>query len=628
MSLLEQKSLLAKLMATENITIRVKNVQTASFDVQKRILTVPILKKELTRDIYDLFMGHEVGHALYTPLDGFKKALDMGLNRSILNIVEDSRIERRIKSRYPGLRSPFYRAYLDLYEDNFFGTRSKNINDYNFIDRVNLHCKVGPWLNIKFNLKELELLTEVEHTESYDDVIEVTKKICDYMNNPEDKQENNESYAESGESECESQSLDEEIISETEFSYKNNESRLFSATDDVYVYGNVPKFDTKLIVDYKQFIEHVSRNSTMTVDRYKYIDYRKESSKVVSYLVKEFELRKNADQMKRTAIAKTGDLNMNKVFSYNFSEDIFKKMSVVPQGKSHGLVMFIDWSGSMLSSIEKTVKQLMNLVFFCKKVNIPFEVYLFSDATPHKMLCNYDRAEGNIAFGDFSLINILSNRMSAKDLSFASSIMLSLSVKNDSRVNFPIILNMGSTPLNESVVAALEIVPEFQKRNNIQVVNTVFLTDGGSDYIHGVIEDGKLKRDASHYVFCDPVTRAEEVWSVNEHNNVMDSTSCLIRLLKHRTNSHAIGFYVTGSVHEVDSFCKHDTIQSHNFKTKGSCVSKQTGFDDYFILNANKLDTDKKYDKFDFSVADNFIKNAKEKVDSRIVLNRFIELIV
>ena len=62
------KSLLAKLMAEENITIQHKKVSTASFDMVRRILTVPIWK-EMSNDMYDLFMGHEVGHALDTPCD-------------------------------------------------------------------------------------------------------------------------------------------------------------------------------------------------------------------------------------------------------------------------------------------------------------------------------------------------------------------------------------------------------------------------------------------------------------------------------------------------------------------------------------------------------------------------------
>ena len=69
MNLIDSKSLLAKLMATENLTVEQKNVRTASFDVKNRILTVPKLDEKISSQLYDLFMGHEVGHALYTPFE-------------------------------------------------------------------------------------------------------------------------------------------------------------------------------------------------------------------------------------------------------------------------------------------------------------------------------------------------------------------------------------------------------------------------------------------------------------------------------------------------------------------------------------------------------------------------------
>ena len=99
MSLFEQKSLLAKLMATENMIIRQSNVATASFDILNRVLTVPILDRNLSKEIYDLFMGHECGHALWTPLEGMKQAKADKVNMSVLNVVEDSRIERKIKNK-------------------------------------------------------------------------------------------------------------------------------------------------------------------------------------------------------------------------------------------------------------------------------------------------------------------------------------------------------------------------------------------------------------------------------------------------------------------------------------------------------------------------------------------------
>ena len=181
MSLFEQKSLLAKLMATENMMIRQANVPTASFDILNRVLTVPILDSKLSKEIYDLFMGHETGHALWTPLDGMRKAKAEKVIMSVLNVVEDSRIERKIKSKYPGIKVPFIKAYGELYERNFFETEGKDLTEYNFIDRLNLHCKIGAGLALPFNDEERELLNVVESTETFDEVIEVTKKICEFM---------------------------------------------------------------------------------------------------------------------------------------------------------------------------------------------------------------------------------------------------------------------------------------------------------------------------------------------------------------------------------------------------------------------------------------------------------------
>ena len=62
-----QKDQLAKLMATEDLTIVHKKVPTAYFDMKNRILCCPILKVDSSSELYDLFMGHEVVHALHSP---------------------------------------------------------------------------------------------------------------------------------------------------------------------------------------------------------------------------------------------------------------------------------------------------------------------------------------------------------------------------------------------------------------------------------------------------------------------------------------------------------------------------------------------------------------------------------
>lgn len=730
MELIQSKSILAKLMATENLHIEQRKVETASFDVKNRILTIPILEKGISADLYDLFMGHEVGHALYTPEDGMKKAYGLKYSMSVMNVLEDSRIERKIKNKYPGIRQSFIRAYKELLGQDFFGTADKDLNELNFIDRVNLYCKGGASIGIKFNDVETQLLEEIENTQTYDDVIEVYKKVSDYMKSQEEEQEE-ESGTKKGQVDLSDEEMDEileeilgeesneqpeedgkgktsaeeelggdegptnskpqsggsegmndqsgkkqgtgeggrkskqneEPVSETDEAYRKNESRMFSSSSLEYGYGNVPNLNIdKIIIDHKiiwtRYEEDVASNYKnnfgtnksecklfLVKEKEEFLKFREESKKVVSYLVKEFELRKNAEQMKRASISKTGDLNMNKIFSYNFNEDIFKKITVLPGGKSHGLVMFIDWSGSMAENIGNTVKQLLNLVMFCKKVNIPYEVYAFS--TEYENIEKGWQHQNNIKRGDmclsdFRLLNILSNRMSAVDFSKAAGALL----KYDEfgRYTMPEWFKLGGTPLNESIVAAMNIVPKFKKDNRLQVVNTVFLTDGeGNKWT--AVSDGYGRylwssqgSKNQRLVIRDPVTKHEEMISNMTDNEL---TSAYIKLLKARTGCNIIGFYVLSGrtfgyvlskyMPDGDTFIVEK--MKKDFRSNKFQVITNGGFDEYYLLRSESLDTD---EDSEFEVEENatlkkiasqFNKFSSSRKSSRVVLNRFIDLI-
>lgn len=728
MSLLAQKSLLAKLMATENLTIYQAQVPTASFNVQTRTLTVPILDQKLSKELYDLFMGHEVGHALYTPFEGMKKAKEEKVNMSVLNVVEDSRIERKIKNKYPGIKAPFIKAYKELLDRDFFGTSNKDVTKMNFIDRVNLHCKIGASLALPFNEEERKLLDEVESTETYEEVVELTKRICEFM---EDQYENmqfeeidvildddgeleiddedldvfgsSQSDDVDGEIESEQKSEQEtkaegesedtdgteadgttagagmgagrnlkpnpkplEIRSETDDAYRKNEGKLFDQSKYTkHIYGNIPFYDTSKIVDYKEVYSRY-KNEGLELPLAKFNQYRRESSKVVSYLVKEFELRKNADQYSRAKVSKTGELNMNKLYAYNFTDDIFKKMTTLPQGKSHGLVMFIDWSGSMVNHIENTVKQLLNLALFCKKVNIPFDVYCFIESTESQYMSRPVRKGGDLVLSQFGIINLLSSRMKAHEFTTAGAALLQMSggatpqVYGNSRYHrtyTPPWLGFSGTPLNECIIAAMEIVPQFQKNNRLQIVNTVFLTDGEGSTLNNVFDsdynDSSIESHGyTHMHICDPITKNEEVFSrIGQSwrmSNAMRQTDCFLRLLKQRTNSHVIGFFVGETKDiaqragyfwpECDGFeynQKERYIQQFKdkFKKESCLVINSTGFDDYYVLRSTGLSID---DEEELVFKENattrgmvsaFTKHTGKKITSRVVLNRFIDLI-
>lgn len=697
MELIDTKSLLAKLMATENLTVEQRAVSTASFDVKNRILTVPILDKNISVALYDLFMGHEVGHALYTPLEEIKKVYESRkIPLSILNVVEDSRIERKIKNKFPGLRNSFVKGYKELLDRDFFGTQGTNLNMLNLIDRINLYCKGGPAQGIKFEFEEKALLDEVESTETYQDVVIVSQKIMEYMKSAHEEQQKqfdvsedefessdedgdeeednfedefDEDFANEGDDDEEFESknpiqdkkdnISENIKSFTDEKYRQNEKQLFDEKSRDYNYGNIPKIDIeKCILDHKSLYKLYAKGNIDTglpymTGKEAFSKLRLELNKIVSYLVKEFELKKNADQLKRASVAKTGELNMSKIHSYRFSEDIFKKITVIPGGKSHGLVIYLDWSGSMSEHMSNTMKQLFSLVLFCKKVNIPYEVYAFTSDTNGENDYKIQEKEGDLSFGKFCLMNIMSSRMSASEFLYAASVLCAvagLGIDANGGRGYPYWFYLQSTPLNQAIISAMDIVPHFQKKYRLQIVNTVFLTDGDSDSSYGVYElytDRENKKhliesNESKYgtlVIRDPISKHQQI--VQNAHDRRNFTNSLIRLLKARTNSNIIGFYILtprefnrNSGNFYPGRTDVGQILAKFRKEKYAIVdnSSVTGYDEYYLLRSSREDTEDEV----FEVKANattrglvsaFTKYTVNRLNNRVVLNRFIDLI-
>ena len=179
----EQKSQLARLMATENLTVEHQKIRTAKFDPQNRVLYLPIWK-DMTGTTYDHLVGHEVGHALYTPAQGWHDAVvdkSKGKNfKGFLNVVEDARIEKKVKRKYPGLNRSFRESFAALMKQDFFGLRGRQFSDLPFIDRLNLFTKSQMSLPITFSADEQKMVDKVLSAETWDDVVSITGAIFDY----------------------------------------------------------------------------------------------------------------------------------------------------------------------------------------------------------------------------------------------------------------------------------------------------------------------------------------------------------------------------------------------------------------------------------------------------------------
>ena len=167
----EVKGTLARLLATENLKIEHRKVDTACFDVENRVLVLPIWKNASTV-VYDMLVGHEVGHALYTPPDTYDAPKDF------VNVLEDARIERMMKVTYPGLKHSFYKGYEELWNDDFFGVKYKDLTTISFIDRINLYFK--GCAEIEFNEEEQSIVTRAGETKTFQDVVKLAEECYKY----------------------------------------------------------------------------------------------------------------------------------------------------------------------------------------------------------------------------------------------------------------------------------------------------------------------------------------------------------------------------------------------------------------------------------------------------------------
>ena len=173
----EIKSTLAKLLATEDLIVEHKNVETAQFNVHSRVLTLPSWDKA-SEGIFDMLVCHEVGHALYTPDKDW--TVDRVLSQSFINIVEDARIEKLMKRRYEGVSKTFFNAYNELSDIDFFDINNKEVNEMNLADRINLHYKIGNFVDIDFIPEEQYFIDKIDVIETFDEALDVAEELYAY----------------------------------------------------------------------------------------------------------------------------------------------------------------------------------------------------------------------------------------------------------------------------------------------------------------------------------------------------------------------------------------------------------------------------------------------------------------
>ncbi len=173
----EIKSQLAKLLATEDLVVENKDVETAEFNVHTRVLTLPFWKRA-SSVVYDMLVGHEVGHALFTPDEDWTDKVKVP--QQIVNVCEDARIEKLMKRKYPGLSKTFFNGYKELNDEDFFELEGQDINDLNLADRTNLYFKGSSHISVDFSIEEKEIVDLVGASETFDDALRASEVLYKY----------------------------------------------------------------------------------------------------------------------------------------------------------------------------------------------------------------------------------------------------------------------------------------------------------------------------------------------------------------------------------------------------------------------------------------------------------------
>jgi len=777
----ESQKMLAKLLAKENVTVQIGNYKTAFFDVQNRILGLPTWNTD-SKHVSDLLIGHEVGHALYTPVDSVEqfRAKCPGVPFCVANIVEDIRIERMVQSNYPGLVYSFKEGYKNFIEKDFFEIGKTSLMARNFADRLNIHAKAGGFVKVPLSKNEKAIYDRCLAAQTFDEVLvicndiyamikdelekEAEEKEAEEKKPSKSKQKPNEDPTlgngfESDESDgngddeddgkpsgkegedCDSTKSkpsdddddddDATALGENEDSTEGTDSSDTNAPTGNTSGGNIEKewkpdyssqdqFESKTADALSQNLDSLKENiidynvgnvpthaemmevvipvhKVMAERKVKEIRYanimsdpaalndwkafRVSTKKHLAVLVKEFERRKAAFQYSRAQQSTTGTIDANRLYSYKFDDKIFKSVMNLADAKNHGMMFFIDYSGSMRGSIQRVLNQTLQLVFFCKAVGIPFSVYGFSSPSGGR---NYDnttpQAPGhNISFAGTNIFELINSTMKKADFDLAARELKAQSFKFSHSGNGDMPFGgkyeyMYLTPLIETIIIAHELVKQFRAKHNVQKMNTIFLTDGDACSMPISRNDAHIEHmnALSTSIYSTPTKvringgkyvtiPSGSQWGVQQRNALY---AALIENLKVTCDTTVIGFFIanrtsdynTSGINAIRHSDKNGVVgnwgeASDIFQIKKKAAKKErcmvikNGFryDAYFVFDGSKslddasdmdFDSDVESEDGNFAettsqnkLAKDFTKFNAEKKISRVFLNKFVEII-
>ena len=694
----------ARLLAAENLAVvHDASAETASFDLDSRVLTLPVWDT-MSGHVYDMLVSHEVSHALHTPLDGWKKELEAaGANASLvqhyINVVEDVRIERMIQAKFPGLR-PDYKAGRQWMKTNIMGDVLADVANgkAHSIDHVNLFAK-GMLDATDLTADEMAMYDRCYACETFDEVVALAKEFINELPEQEQNGDASDGNAQGegqeggegahGDEQAEGSAQGDDNANangegqdQSENAQANSEAKgdgsMESAADAKDDGSNADSNDQrseaakKMDAAMKGLVnqsasDHQMRNLPVVGKRMSdflitadevinshagvtimasdiatrnYTNLQQEQKAMVNHMVNLFNQKRSATAHKRARRAKTGVLDTVKMTNYKWSEDIFRQIKVMPEGKNHGFFMLVDWSGSMSDKIIETVKQTIMLAEFCRRVNVPFRVAAFS-STGAEYLRNKERAE--YVKGDLeplygtSLVEYLSSDLKKADFDKAATIFFDGAIgstydKSDYRCSGYKFDSLGSTPLDEGIMIASERMMQMRAAGKCEIMNLIILTDGEASSNMFVSSDwGRQKQGAT---ITDPISGLR----FNTQNNwetVRQSTKMALDVLRARVGQvNIVGIFLASNKRDYTDFFhgQRDLDGAAQWDPKQRLYPVDLdGYEKYFIFVTNAkpvkgLDSVNAADS-KAKVRNALIREGKDRKDRKTFLNQLFDMV-
>ena len=697
-------SIFARALATENISFSFDHsAKTASFDVENRHLVMPVWN--VSPVLQSMLIAHEISHALWTPYEASERLLKEAAAEGycpktvqrIANVIEDVRIERLMKEKYPGTRRDFFLGYKEIIDTDLFEFSKMDMSKAGPLTRINLHMKWGipGFMSVPLDEVEQEIVAEILAIETFEEVIALAKRLCKTDHKPLRDEINRieKSFANGNGTESMDEQEQDITPGEGMDGLKDLGECVGRKTGEMY---HSSSLTISKITNYMDQIISTDQVDLMIANRGVYTydvltayrEFVRESDSFVRQLVAQFERKKAADEIRRERPKQTGNLNLDRLHEYRTADDIFLSKIVKQDGKNHGIVFMIDFSGSMAHVLENSILQVLQLVWFCEKAKIPFEVFAFTDGVMVNdgrgaALDAYKKKHGeDDPWGDKfvyhtdpqleavrpnsitlkgcpKLINLASSRDSAeKRERILAGIYTAYTIHKCLRP-----IPMGGTPTVECIMLVSQFMKDWVEKNNIQIPTLMVVTDGQPNGF-GVQDEEAHGRSFYYMDQRHSLTVTNEVFGTvltvdgKDYTNTMLANGVIATMLASlRTglNARIVGMFVGPrnlSETEYSNFCvsqkewkdahgkPSDALSSERYK-KAAAMYKEDGcivlhentfpgYDAYFLIKTPKIvkDEDAIAESGTFArIKNTFIKTMGKRNSSRVFLSKYVDIV-